>query len=117
MDELRDGIWTVGYGEKNPLVEYKIEGFHFFKTMLTAMKEEIMEFMMKVQVEHVIEDQFAEYQEIGDEFHAEVGQFGSGGIPTSAVPVKKRENARTRVNQNVQQGGVKRKKTRRNKRG
>ena len=26
MDHLRDGIWTVGYGEKNPLVEYKIQG-------------------------------------------------------------------------------------------
>ena len=117
MDELRDGIWTVGYGEKNPLVEYKIEGFHFFKKMLTSMKEEIMEFMMKVQVEHVVENQNHQYEEIGNEYHAEVGQFGSGGIPVSAVPVKRRENARNRTNQNAEVGGVKRKKTRRSKRG
>ncbi|HPI90927.1 MAG TPA: preprotein translocase subunit SecA, partial [Spirochaetota bacterium] len=31
MDDLRDGIWTLGYGEKNPLVEYKIEGFRKFE--------------------------------------------------------------------------------------
>ena len=34
MDEMRDGIWTLSYGERNPLVEYKIQGFNLFRDML-----------------------------------------------------------------------------------
>ena len=53
MDELRDGIWTLGYGERNPLVEYKIQGFNLFRDMLATLKEDILEYMMRVQVEKV----------------------------------------------------------------
>ncbi|HNX60109.1 MAG TPA: preprotein translocase subunit SecA, partial [Spirochaetota bacterium] len=49
MDELRDGIWTVGYGERNPLVEYKLRGFRIFQETLLTIKREIVEFLMKVQ--------------------------------------------------------------------
>ena len=117
MDELRDGIWTVGYGEKNPLVEYKLEGFRRFKEMMSASQEEILEYMMKVQVEHVVEEVEHEYVPIGDEQKVEVGQFGSGGIPVSTQPAQHRksgsEKSRTRT---AAEGGVKRKKTRRGRR-
>jgi len=115
MDQLRDGIWTMGYGEKNPLVEYKIEGFHMFNKMLLAMKEEIIEYMMKVQIQRVLEDiNDRDYRAVGQEFHPEVEQFGSGGIPGAMkVPVKKKEDKQP-PQETV--GGVKRKKTRRSKR-
>ncbi len=119
MDELRDGIWTLGYGEKNPLVEYKIQGFHMFKTMLDSMKEEILEFLMKVEVEveRVEEEVEQDYEMVGDEYHADFEQFGAGGIPVSAAPPSGKPGSRS-VQKNAQEtsGGVKRKK-RRSRRG
>jgi preprotein translocase subunit SecA len=115
MDQLRDGIWTVGYGEKNPLVEYKIEGFRLFNDMMAALKQEILEYMMKVVVEHAIEEMEYEYGDMGEEFHADVEQFGSGGIPVSASPQRRTGSKQKKENAPVE-GGSKRKKTRRNRR-
>ena len=56
MDHLRDGIWAMGYGERNPLVEYKIEGSRIFSDMLINLKEEIMEYMMKVEIRRIEEE-------------------------------------------------------------
>ncbi len=116
MDELRDGIWTLGYGEKNPLVEYKIQGFHMFKTLLNSMKEEILEYLMKVevQIEQVTEEERPEYEMVGDEYHADFEQFGAGGIPVSAgSPSSGRPGSRTaQKDDQPTSGGVKRKKRR-----
>ncbi len=115
MDQLRDGIWTVGYGEKNPLVEYKLEGFQLFKEMLLALKEEIIEYMMKVEIEHVVEEVDFDSRVIGDEYHADVEAFGSGGIPVATQPVKKKKSGDKKQSATVSSGGVKRKKTRRSR--
>jgi len=112
MDQLRDGIWTVGYGEKNPLVEYKIEGFAYFKEMMLSTKEEILEYMMKVEVDQVIEERDYEYADYGEEYHMDVEQFGSGGVPVGqSRPGSKKKKASAAA-----EGGVKRKKTRRKRR-
>jgi len=120
MDDLRDGIWTLGYGEKNPLVEYKIEGFHKFHLMLNTLKEEILEYMMKVQVERIVEQEPAMPEPIAQatEFHPEVGQFGGGGIPTGASAQMQAGRPGTKAREaNIPvEGGVKRKKMRRSKR-
>jgi len=120
MDELRDGIWTLSYGERNPLVEYKIQGFNLFRGMLSTLKEDILEFMMRVQVERVVQEEPAipESSIAGSEFHAEVEQFGGGGIPMSrqASPQQRRAEPRREQNQPTE-GGVKRKKSRRSRRG
>ncbi len=115
MDQLRDGIWTVGYGEKNPLVEYKIEGFRLFNDMMGGLKQEILEYMMKVVVEHAIEEMEYDYGDMGEEFHADVEQFGSGGIPVAASPQRKTGSKAKKESIPVE-GGSKRKKTRRNRR-
>jgi len=113
MDHLRDGIWAMGYGERNPLVEYKIEGSRIFSDMLINMKEEIMEYMMKVEVQR-IEEELPSHPMAAvsaSEFHPEVDQFGAGGIPMSVPEVKKGSGEDKHT-----EGGVKRKKTRRSRR-
>jgi preprotein translocase subunit SecA len=120
MDELRDGIWTLSYGERNPLVEYKIQGFNLFRSMMSTLKEDILEYMMRVQVERVVQEEPAvpEHSIAGSEFHAEVEQFGNGGIPMSrqAAPQQRRPEPRHESNAPTE-GGVKRKKSRRSRRG
>jgi len=111
MDQLRDGIWAMGYGEKNPLVEYKIEGSRIFTEMIGNLKEEIIEFLMKVEVRRVEENVPASHIPVGNEFHAEVDQFGSGGIPVQQSYSKK-----NKAEEKQTEGGVKRKKSRRSRR-
>ncbi|RPI89935.1 MAG: hypothetical protein EHM32_12090, partial [Spirochaetales bacterium] len=113
MDELRDGIWAVGYSERNPLVEYKLRAFEAFNGMLERMRQDIVEFLMKVQIREKIEEE-VEFKKIGEEFRPEVGQFGEGGIPLSPQPAQLRQNDNTDMAPVT--GGVKRKKTRRSRR-
>ena len=120
MDELRDGIWTLSYGERNPLVEYKIQGFNMFRGMLSTLKEDILEYMMRVQIEKVVREEPPEPAQniAGSEFHAEVEQFGAGGIPMSQQAAKATRRPESKKENNAPtEGGVKRKKSRRSRRG
>jgi preprotein translocase subunit SecA len=121
MDELRDGIWTVGYGERNPLVEYKLRGFRIFNEMLDGLNESIVEYLMKVQVREEVreEEQNFEFRPVGQEYHAEVGQFGAGGIPLydSDTGNTGRPKGPSKESSIPVTGGVKKKKTRRSRRG
>jgi preprotein translocase subunit SecA len=121
MDELRDGIWTVGYGERNPLVEYKLKGFAIFHDMMLAMKQDIVEMLCKVQVqaEAVFDDRPAQYRPVGRAQHAEVGQFAQApvaGAPNYAQAAEQLGQRRHDTVHAPVEGGVKRKKTRRDRR-
>jgi preprotein translocase subunit SecA len=111
MDQLRDGIWAMGYGEKNPLVEYKIEGSRIFNEMIGNLKEEIIEFLMKVEIRRVEENIPPVHVPVGNELHTGVDPFGSGGIPIQPSYDKKNKSE-----EKVTEGGVKRKKSRRSRR-
>ncbi|MBI1882947.1 MAG: preprotein translocase subunit SecA [Chlamydiae bacterium] len=41
MDALREGVYLRAYGQKDPLVEYRTEGFKMFSDMMDSMKEDI----------------------------------------------------------------------------
>ena len=50
MDHLKGGIGLRGYGQKNPLQEYKKEGFDLFVDMILRFKTEVAERLYKVQI-------------------------------------------------------------------
>ncbi|MBI5327102.1 MAG: preprotein translocase subunit SecA [Deltaproteobacteria bacterium] len=50
MDHLKEGIGLRGYGQKNPLQEYKKEGFDLFQDMIFRLKQEVCERLFKVQI-------------------------------------------------------------------
>ena len=50
MDHLKEGIGLRGYAQKNPLTEYKKEGFSLFSNLMARIKEEIAEYLFKVQI-------------------------------------------------------------------
>jgi preprotein translocase subunit SecA len=50
MDHLKEGIGLRGYGQKDPLIEYKREGFELFEGMEGRIAKEAVEYLMKVQV-------------------------------------------------------------------
>lgn len=55
MDQLRQGIGLVAYGQKDPLVEYKTSGFDMFDIMTENIKEDTVRLMMHVKVEQKVE--------------------------------------------------------------
>ena len=50
MDHLKEGIGLRGYGQKDPLIEYKREGFEMFEAMENRIARDTVSFLMKVQV-------------------------------------------------------------------
>ena len=50
MDELRKGIHLRAYGQKDPVVMYRIEGFDMFDQMIAAIREDTSHLMLTVQI-------------------------------------------------------------------
>ena len=55
MDIIRDGIGLQAYGQKDPLVEYKIQGYQMFGDMTRAIKEDTVRILYHIQVEQKVE--------------------------------------------------------------
>src|SRR5262249_28015740 len=49
MDHLKEGIGLRGYGQRDPLVEYKKEAFEMFQEMIGHLKEVVVEQLFKVR--------------------------------------------------------------------
>ena len=50
MEQLRQGIGLQGYGNRDPVVEYKLAGFDMFNDMIASIKEEITRIMFHVKL-------------------------------------------------------------------
>src|SRR5947208_6205204 len=50
MDSLREGIGLRGYGQKDPLIEYKREAFDMFAAMMDQCERDVLEHLFRVQV-------------------------------------------------------------------
>jgi len=49
MDQLREGIGLRAYGQRDPIIEYKREGFEMFQAMFLSINREVAEIIFKVQ--------------------------------------------------------------------
>ncbi len=47
MDDLKEGIGLRAYGQKDPLVEYKVEAFKIFESLLEQIRNEVVSFSFK----------------------------------------------------------------------
>ena len=50
MDLLREGIGLRAYGQRNPIVEYKIEAYDMFEEMIAGIQTDIAKLMYRVQI-------------------------------------------------------------------
>ena len=49
MDHLRDGIGLRGYGQKDPLQEYRREGYDMFMAMIQRFREETISLLLRIR--------------------------------------------------------------------
>lgn len=50
MEMLRQGIGLRAYGQKDPLIEYKLEGYDMFQQMIEHIQEDIVKYMFRVNI-------------------------------------------------------------------
>jgi preprotein translocase subunit SecA len=90
MDHLKEGIGLRGYAQKNPLNEYKREGFDLFRQMNFRMKEEICEFLFKAQINKEAVQSLETHQE--KEERKVMEHRGDGEESQKSAPIKRDEN-------------------------
>ena len=83
MDMLRQGINLRAYGQRNPLVEYKIEGFNMFEEMIHQIQTDIAKLMYRVSV---VTD---ERRQVEDRLATAQASHGGEVEDAEAKPVKK----------------------------
>ena len=49
MDALREGIGLHAYGQRDPLIEYKVEGFQMFKEMIFNVFSETIKILNRIE--------------------------------------------------------------------
>lgn len=87
MDHLREGIGLQGYGQKDPLIEYKKQGFRFFEMMMNQITGDVARKLFSVQL---APDSFL--QEMQDEPEMEFNLTPDGNLTPNApaaIPEKK----------------------------
>ena len=89
MDQLREGINLRAYGQKNPLLEYKSEGFQMFQQMMVDTTSETVKRLYRTQIKGIdarqdtLQDNTSNVQTIHDE---------SQGMGLSAPPLQEQAN-------------------------
>jgi len=63
MDQLRQGIGLRAYGQKDPLVEYKYEGYEMFNRMIADIQEDVVRYIFRVNVVEEPQEQARNIQE------------------------------------------------------
>jgi len=79
MNHLREGIGLRGYGQKDPLVEYKNESYLMFKTLLGAIENEILGLVFKVEITKNSEEQPAKQTAIAKEANSQSRKIQNKG--------------------------------------
>ena len=55
MDQLRQGIGLQAYGQKDPLIEYKMSGYDMFDSMKANIQEDTVKLLLHIKVEQKVE--------------------------------------------------------------
>jgi len=79
MDHLREGIGLRGYGQHDPLVEYKRASFDMFEAMMERFEEETVRYLYLMQVIEAPQRREPQVISGGGDFNGEtVGAYSTG---------------------------------------
>ncbi|HUX38389.1 MAG TPA: preprotein translocase subunit SecA [Rectinemataceae bacterium] len=82
MEALREAVYLRSYGQKNPLLEYKLEGFDIFERMIEEIRKAIAQRLYLVRIQAPESRQAPPTtQRAVNASHEASGQFGASGQP------------------------------------
>jgi preprotein translocase subunit SecA len=86
LEALREAVYLRAYGQKNPLLEYKLEGFQIFDSMLEEIRTGIARKIFQVRIK-AVGPQARQREDFGDARHVLLGQFGGPARQEAASAV------------------------------
>ncbi|MDC7228603.1 MAG: preprotein translocase subunit SecA [Spirochaetales bacterium] len=92
LEALREAVYLRSYAQKNPLLEYKLEGFDIFDRLIVDIKSNIAQKVIKVKIRKT--DQPIRRQGPAtsiQERHSAIGAFSAGGASAPAVNAERPE--------------------------
>ncbi len=88
MDELKDGIGLRAYGQKDPVVQYRIEGFDMFDAMVSDIRTDVVKILLNVQkADKVQRTQAAKITKEGVENTVRMNMGDGSGVKEAKAPV------------------------------
>ncbi|MBC7460088.1 MAG: SEC-C domain-containing protein, partial [Thermoleophilia bacterium] len=94
MDYLRDGIGLRGFAQKDPLNEYRSEGFQMFEELQAGVRSEVVSLLLRVDVESTDAEQPPAAQvSAGDAATSSTGASGGSTSSTGGLAVRSRPTA------------------------
>ena len=95
LEALREAVYLRAYGQKNPLLEYKLEGFQIFDELLYEIRLAIARKLLAIKAEGMrprTQVQVGPVHQVAS--HSEMQMFaggnggGGGGAPTATAPAQ-----------------------------
>jgi len=80
MDHLKEGIGLRGYGQRDPLVEYKRESFDMFEAMMDRIEDETLRYLFLMRTPEEEEEMIRQYQRRKRREQAEMRMVGAGAM-------------------------------------
>ena len=95
MDHLKEGIGLRGYGQKDPLIEYKKESFQIFQDMMDRIEDETIRYLFFIQRAEATQNQpSVPYPELWSE------EEEDGGEPATIAVASEQRAAEVKAAQN-----------------
>ena len=90
MEALREAVYLRHYAQKNPLTEYKVEGYRIFENMIEEIRQEIASrlHLIRIQVADGSNNRRSVSHSISanqSASHNSIGSFGAGSFGASAA--------------------------------
>ncbi|MDE3178267.1 MAG: SEC-C domain-containing protein [Acidobacteriota bacterium] len=91
MDHLKEGIGLRGYGQRDPLVEYKRESYEMFEDLMDRIEDESLRYLFLLRTPEEEEAMIREYQRRKRREQAEMQMMGAGAVMEKPQQVIRRE--------------------------
>ncbi len=104
LDHLRQVIGLRGYGQRDPLQEYKSEAFSLFEAMIAHLREAVTAQLMRVEIVPPEEQQPVLPQMEAHKFDPNTGEDDWHSPGASLVPARRRRQPRSEESGELGQG-------------
>ena len=87
MEALREAVYLRHYAQKNPLTEYKVEGYRIFENMIEEIRQEIASRMHLIRIQIAEGERRPASRSIGaghSASHSSIGSFGASSFGSQA---------------------------------
>jgi preprotein translocase subunit SecA len=94
MDHLKEGIGLRGYGQRDPLVEYKRESFDMFEAMMDRVEDETLRYLFLMRTPEEEEEMIRQYQRRKRREQAQMQMIGAGAAEKPKQVIRKEKVGR-----------------------